>query len=84
LGAGIQSRAGLNCSGTGSKERRLELAKGTRRGRGCLAGSLLLQTALYTEEVRTARPRKLFVSVEAIAVTIPSGPKNSRLRKRRR
>jgi hypothetical protein len=39
---------------------------------------LLLQTALYTEEVRAACPQNI-LSAKAIAMTIASGP-NSRLR----
>jgi hypothetical protein len=48
--------------------------------RGIGAGSSLLQSALYTEEVRSARPQNI-LSARAIAMTIVSGP-NSRLRKR--
>jgi hypothetical protein len=80
LRAGIESQAGLNCSGTGSNERRKSWQKGTRRDCGAHAGSSLLRLVCTLKRFAPRALKKYILSAETIAMTVAGGF-NSRLRK---
>ncbi len=73
LRAGIESRAGLNCSGTGSNERRQRAGKGTRVTAAPMPARCCCRLLCTLKRFAPRALKKYLVSAQAIAMTIAGG-----------